>query len=231
MNQDDEATPATDVAESEVAASDVVQPADTVESLQEQLAAAQAKIGEEAEHATDYMHRWQRTSADFANFRRRNEQEREDMLRFANQMLVTQLLAVVDNFERAFTTIQREIRTLSWVSGVHLIYQQLSGLLIQQGLEPVDPKDGDSYDPNYHEAVMYEPVDGKEDGTILTVFQTGYRMHGRLLRPALVKVAQGSVKAQTVPPAEPTIGTPSSTGAETSGTASDDESNAAGDQV
>lgn len=163
--------------------------------LRRQLAELQSRLEQETAQATDYMHRWQRSAADFINYKRRAEQERDESTRFANQALVTQLLAVLDNFERAFMTLPRELLTLSWVVGVHMLYQQLHGLLMQQGLEPVHPKEEERYDPQQHEAIAYEPATGKADGTIVSTFQTGYRMHSRLLRPALVRVAQGDTQA------------------------------------
>lgn len=177
---------------------------DDLAVLRQRLRELEERAEKEAAQATDYMHRWQRVAADFSNFKRRTEQERDDLVKFSNQMLIGQILAVVDNFERAFTSIPRELRSLSWISGVDLIYQQLYGVLMQQGLEAVAPAQNERYDPQVHEAISYEPADGKEDGVIVRVYQTGYRLHGRLIRPALVTVAQGAPAAQ---PAEPPAAT------------------------
>jgi len=183
------------------------QEADELTSLRRQVQELKERADAEESQASDYMHRWQRVAADFANFRRRTEQEREDLVKYANQVLIGQVLTVLDNFDRAFTSIPKELRSLSWISGVDLIYQQLYGVLMQQGLEAVSPAQDERYDPQLHEAISYEPIDGKEDGAIVRVYQTGYRLHGRLLRPALVTVAQGghaaSAEVTTQDNAEP----------------------------
>lgn len=194
-----EATAEASVQETPEAAAAESQEADELTSLRQRVQELEERAQKESEQATDYMHRWQRVAADFANYKRRTEQERDDLVKFANQVLIGQLLTVLDNFERAFTSIPRELRSLSWISGVDLIYQQLYGVLMQQGLEAVAPGEGERYDPQLHEAISYEPADGKEDGAIVRVYQTGYRLHGRLVRPALVTVAQGGRSASPEP--------------------------------
>ncbi len=194
--QHDQTTPMADEARladdetSDIAASSGSAGAD-VDILRQEVDRLQARLGQESAQATDYMHKWQRSAADFINYKRRSDQEREDLTRFANQAIITQLLAVLDNFDRAFATIPPDLNSLSWVTGVRMIQQQFHGVLMQQGLQPVVPVEGDAYDPRFHEAVVSEPADDVADGTILSVFQVGYTMHQRLLRPAMVKVARG----------------------------------------
>jgi len=127
-----------------------------------------------------------RTSADFDNFRRRTRQEKEDLQKFANRKLLGDLLPVVDNFERAIqsfdATASDEIKT-----GVEMVYRQLASILQQNGAEEIAAL-GEPFDPNVHDAVMQEPADDGAAGVVSGVLQKGYILHGKVLRPAMVKV-------------------------------------------
>jgi len=131
-----------------------------------------------------------RLHAEFDNYRKRTARERLEQSTIAQADLVTSLLPVLDNFERALANLPQEGDT-AWAEGVQLVHKQLLDVLGQQGLERIDCNQ--PFDPNVHEAVMRETC-GEEvaDGTILQELQPGYLFQGRLLRPSMVKVATRS---------------------------------------
>lgn len=128
-----------------------------------------------------------RLQADFDNFRKRTARERLEQAKLAEAALVTNLLPVLDNFDRALANLPQEADT-SWAEGVQLVHKQLLDVLGQQGLERINC--AQPFDPNIHEAVMREACTNDEaEGTILQELQSGYLYQGRLLRPSMVKVA------------------------------------------
>ncbi len=126
-----------------------------------------------------------RTRAEYENARRRAERERSEYLQFAATDLVRELLPVLDDFERA---LKVETADANYAKGVELIYQRLFENLKKIGLEPIDTA-GKTFDPNHHQAVERVETDEAEDQTILGEFQRGYTFKGKLLRPAMVRVA------------------------------------------
>jgi len=157
-------------------------PALTVEG---QLAAVSADRDRLAVENADLHDRLLRMRAEFDNARRRFEQQRSEYLQFAAMDLVREILPAVDDFERA---MQVETTDTSYAKGVRLIYQRLSEILKKMGLEPLETA-GRRFDPNLHQAVERVPTESAEDQTILLEFQKGYLFKGKLLRPAMVKVA------------------------------------------
>jgi molecular chaperone GrpE len=157
-------------------------PAVTVEGeLQAALAERDKLAGEKAE----LYDRLLRKQAEFENFRRRTERDRSEFLQFAGMDLVRELLPVVDDFERA---LKVESTDQNYAKGVELIYQRLTDILKRMGVEPIEAA-GKRFDPNLHEAVVRTQTDEVEDQTVLEEFQRGYNFKGKLLRPAMVKVA------------------------------------------
>lgn len=148
----------------------------------------QERLKEEQQRAETFYSNWQRTAADFANFKRRTEQERSDASRFASSMLVLSLLPIVDDLERAMGNVPRELTGLTWIDGIHLIYRKLLAMLENQGVAPIEAV-GQPFDPNLHEAVMRAPGD---EGQVLSELQRGYTLQGRVIRPALVTVGTGA---------------------------------------
>lgn len=151
----------------------------SVEELQQQLAA-------KANEAEDYYNRLLRTQADFDNFRRRSRQEREELLKFASEGLITELLPVLDNFDRAFAAADQTGK--DFVSGVQMIYRQLKEVLAKEGLEEIASV-GEEFDPNKHEAIMQVEADAAEN-TIVEEMRKGYSLKGKVIRPSMVKVAK-----------------------------------------
>lgn len=127
-----------------------------------------------------------RLHADFDNFRKRTVRERSEQAIWAEATVVSRLLPVLDNFDRALANLPEE--TVPWIEGVQLVHKQLLDTLCQLGMEIIDCEQ--PFDPNVHEAVMRETCGPDvEDGTILQELQKGYLYKGKLLRPSRVKVA------------------------------------------
>jgi molecular chaperone GrpE len=137
------------------------------------------------EEKNDLMDRLLRRQAEFDNFRRRAERERSDLLEYAHTDSVRAILPILDDFERALKT---ETADKEYERGMQLIYQRLSEALKKLGLEPISAK-GQKFDPHVHHAVDMVETDEVEDHTVLDEYQQGYNFRGRLLRPAMVKVA------------------------------------------
>lgn len=133
----------------------------------------------------DLQDRLLRRQAEFDNFRRRAERERADILEYANTQTVRALLPILDDFERA---LKVESQDKEYARGMNLIYQRLSDALKKLGLEPITSV-GQAFDPNLHHAVDSAENDEVDDHTILEEYQRGYNFRGKLLRPAMVKVA------------------------------------------
>jgi molecular chaperone GrpE len=155
------------------------------ETLEGQLAAVTADRDRLAAEKNELYDRLLRAHAEFDNARRRAERERSDFLQFAAMELVRDILPVLDDFERALKvpTADRE-----YAKGVELIYQRLSDTMKKLGLEPIEAV-GKPFDPNLHQAVERVETEEAGDQTVLGEFQRGYHFKGKLLRPAMVRVA------------------------------------------
>ena len=157
------------------------------EELQSEVAAAQEALAGKDEELQQVRESLARARADFANFRRRTQQEQEEQAKFGTALLVAEFLPILDNFERAMDTIPRELRFFSWLQGVDLVHQMARNVLEKRGLQPIDTQDK-PFDPNYHEVVLREGEDDDGEVVVLEELQKGYVMYDRVLRPSLVKV-------------------------------------------
>jgi molecular chaperone GrpE len=155
------------------------------ETLEGQLAVVTAERDQLVSEKAELGDRLLRARAEFDNARRRAERERSDFLQFASMDLVGDLVPVLDDFERA---LRVETSDRNYAKGVELIYQRLFETLKKMGLEPIETA-GRKFDPNLHQAVERVETADAEDQTILEEFQRGYNFKGKLLRPAMVKVA------------------------------------------
>jgi molecular chaperone GrpE len=161
--------------------------ADTVEvsDLAQQLAAVteeRDKLEAEKKTLADRLVRFQ---AEFDNFRKRVDRERMELLEFASMDAVRNILPMTDDFERA---LRSEVTDKEFVRGLEMIYQRLMEALTKLGLQPI-PAEGEKFDPNLHHAVNKEQSEEYEEDAILEEYQKGYYFKGRVLRPAMVKVA------------------------------------------
>ena len=160
---------------------------DMIEELRSEIATAEETLAAKDEDLQQVREALARARADFANFRRRTQQEQEEQAKFGTALLVAEFLPILDNFERALDTIPRELRFFSWLQGIDLVHQMARNVLEKRGLEPIDTQDK-PFDPNYHEAVLREGEDDGSDVVVLEELQKGYVMYDRVLRPSLVKV-------------------------------------------
>ncbi len=168
------AQPASPAGEEELEA-----PVPTLLELQEQLSDAQSR-------AADYKDGWQRSVAEFQNYRRRMEAEKADTYRMAVGSIIKRYLPVLDDMERALGTRPAD---LPWADGIELICRKLQSILEAEGLKRIEAV-GQKFDPNFHEAISQEPVEGVESGTVVGVIRNGYMLGDQVIRPAMVRVAQ-----------------------------------------
>ena len=138
---------------------------------------------EEAEEAES--ERYMRLMAEFQNYKRRVAKEKSDIHAYANEKIIGELLPVLDNFERALDAEGGDIE--AYAKGMQLIFEQLKKALENAGLAEIKAVD-EEFNPNVHNAVMTESVDDKEDGVITKVFQKGYTLKDKVIRPSMVVV-------------------------------------------
>ena len=150
-----------------------------------QIAALAAERDQLITEKTELKDRLLRALADFENFRRRAERDRSEFIQYAAAELVRDLIPILDDFGRA---MKAETTDKEYAKGVELIYQRLFENLKKAGLEPIEAA-GKSFDPNLHQAVDRVQSEDWPDQTVLQEYQSGYNFKGKLLRPAMVKVA------------------------------------------
>jgi molecular chaperone GrpE len=147
-----------------------------------------AELAAEREKAETYYRNWQRSAADFINYKRRIEQERGESARFAGAALVINLLPVYDDLDRAVSTVDANLAGLNWVQGVMAIHKKFSQLLQAMGVTEVAAA-GEQFDPALHEAISSQ---SGPEGKVLHVVQKGYALSDKVIRPAMVIVGDGS---------------------------------------
>lgn len=160
--------------------------AEDVETLQKALT-------EESERAEKYLASWQRSQADLANYKQRSEQERRETIEFANSALISSLLPVIDDLDRAMVSVPTGLEKSSWTEGIRLIYNKFKTILRSQGLTEIEAR-GEPFDPRLHEAVMQQEG---EEGVVVDETQKGYKLRDRVIRPSLVIVGTGSGSDET----------------------------------
>jgi len=151
-----------------------------IHDLEQQLETATGK-------ADEHLYNWQRTAADFANYKRRTDEERASATRFSAALLIGKLLAVLDDLDRALANVPADADD-AWIEGVRLVERKLRGVLESEGVTPIEAV-GKPFDPNLHEAVAHEETTDHPDNEVIGEVQRGYLLHDRVLRPSLVRVA------------------------------------------
>ena len=154
--------------------------AERIELLERELTEARAA-------SEEHLYNWQRSAADFANFKRRTDDERATMGQFTNALLIGKLLTVLDDFDRALESVPSEAHD-AWIEGVKLTERKLRGVLESEGVTAIEAL-GEPFDPNLHEAVAHEETVDHPDNSVIGEVQRGYRLHDRVIRPSLVRVA------------------------------------------
>jgi molecular chaperone GrpE len=157
--------------------------AELIERISELESELEKVRGQDEEHTRS----WQRAAADFANYRRRVEEERGVMAQFSNAVLISKLLSVLDDFDRALASVPEDTHE-GWVDGIRLVERKLHSVLEGEGVSPIEAA-GKPFDPNLHEAVVHEETTDYPDNLVIEEVQRGYRLGDRVLRPALVRVA------------------------------------------
>lgn len=153
------------------------------DQLEDELTRAREEAGRHLETA-------QRLQAEFDNYRKRMAREQEDAIKRAGQRIVSEVLPALDNLERALAHAEESGESTGFVAGVEMVRQQILDVFAKEGVERIDPV-GEPFDPNEHQAVGQANRDDVPEGTCVDMYQCGYRMHGRVLRPASVVVSTG----------------------------------------
>jgi molecular chaperone GrpE len=173
-----------------VATEEISEEAALITQLREELAAAQAK-------ADDYLDKFQRGAAEFQNSRRRLENQQAEEIERASGALIARLLPVLDDLDLAFQNLPSELQSaesdettaqqVAWLQGFRQIRKKLFDVLADKGLSAIDTSG--EFDPNQHEAISSEPSEETPSGHVIAEVRAGYTYKGRVLRPALVRVA------------------------------------------
>lgn len=156
----------------------------------EELNGLQKQIADLKTQSDEYLSGLQRERADFANYKRRVDLEQQSTYQYALADLVKPFLVVIDDLERALKHTPNNEDFKSWISGISLIYQKLIQTIENQGVERLQIKPGDEFDPLRFEAVTHEETPDFENGQVIEVLQSGYKIKDRIIRPALVRVAK-----------------------------------------
>lgn len=151
-----------------------------IETLEKQLEEAESKVSE-------YKDGWMRSQAEFQNYRKRIERDNEMTYASMKGDIIKKVLPVLDDLERALQN--RPSNSGAWVSGIELIQKKLLSILEAEGVKRIEAV-GAVFDPNFHEAISHEPIVGVQSGHVIAVVQNGYVLSERVIRPALVRVAQ-----------------------------------------
>lgn len=137
----------------------------------------------------EYLAGWQRERADFLNYKKEELVRVEQLLRYADTGLILKLLPILDNFEVSEKKLPKDLKKDKNIKGLLQIKTQIKDLLKAKGIEPIECL-GDKFDPSLHEIAEAVEMKGKEPGAIIEELQKGYKIHGKILRPAKVKVTK-----------------------------------------
>jgi len=165
------------------------------EEATDEQATLAAELEEARGQAAEYLDGWQRARAEFANYRRRQEQQRKQMDVAAKSDVLFHLLPVMDDLGRACEAVPEGIEGGSWITGLSMVHQKWLTALHKVGVSVLSDEPGDAFDPSIHEALTHEPSQEFDEGSIIQVVQRGYKLNDVILRPAQVRVSSGKVQA------------------------------------
>jgi molecular chaperone GrpE len=160
------------------------------ESVEFEAGELESELGEARRRAEEYLNDLRRLAADFDNYRKRVAREAQTLTQRSSESIVSELLPVLDNLERAVDASEHH-EEAQVAEGVALVRQQLADLLRRRGLEEIEAQPGEAFDPHMHEALSQQPSEHPE-GTITAVWQRGYRLGDRVVRAARVVVSSGA---------------------------------------
>jgi len=156
----------------------------------DELTELRQELGQVKAREAEYLDGWQRSRAELANARKRFQRDQEQAYAHAQAGVLTRILPIVDDLERAFETLPHNLSGLTWIQGVLLIQRKLQALLEQAGVTPIEATQQE-FDPLAHQAVTHEPSATVPAGVVIAELQRGYKLGDRVLRPAMVRVSSG----------------------------------------
>ena len=172
------------MAEGEEAMAEVKEIHEEVEELKEEVSA-------EAKELAEFKDKFYYVAAEMENMKKRHERDMQSQVKYGNEKVLKGLLDVVDNLERTATAIENDEdeKVKNIFTGIDMVQKQFLEVLKNNGLEQIDAI-GKTFDPNFHEALAQQPVEGKEDQEVIQIYQQGYMLNGRLLRAAKVVIVK-----------------------------------------
>ena len=173
------------------------------QAVGQEIEALEGQVVEARKERDEYLVALQRERAEFQNFKRRTAEQREATLGLAAEGLIRKVLNLADDFDRAIETRPDAVSDDPWVEGIAAIDRKLRQLLESEGVTPIDLAPGARFDPREHEAVANVPGTGRPDGEIVGELRRGYKLRDRVIRPAMVAVAQQDTDTQALPHDEP----------------------------
>ncbi|MBM7623142.1 nucleotide exchange factor GrpE [Sporohalobacter salinus] len=159
------------------------------ENLEKRIEDLEEDLERSEREKEEYINKLQRQRADFSNYKKRVEKEKNKLKENATKELVSELLPILDNFERALSSSAEDQNLADFMEGMDMISRQLFNVLKKEGLEVI-PTVGEEFDPNIHEAVAKEPSEEYESGIVIEELQKGYLFNDQVLRAAMVKIAE-----------------------------------------
>jgi molecular chaperone GrpE len=160
------------------------------EELKKEIEKLKKKLEEAEKLKEEYLISWQRARADLLNYKREEAERILDLIKKANINLLSKFFPILDNFEMAEKKIPEDLKENENVKGLLLIKTQIKDFLKSQGIEEIEVKIGEKFDPNWQEVVEEVEREGEESGTVVEEVQKGYKIEGKILRPAKVKVVK-----------------------------------------
>jgi molecular chaperone GrpE len=157
-----------------------------LEELQKRVEEAEARARDLEARSAENLDGWQRAVAEFQNYKKRIDRDRENDKAIMKGDLIKRVLPVLDDLQRA---LQNRPEGDAWANGIELIQRKLQQILESEGLKRIEAEGAD-FDPNFHEAISYEAADGLESGRVIAVVQNGYMLGDYVVRPAMVRVAR-----------------------------------------
>jgi molecular chaperone GrpE len=154
----------------------------------EEIDKLREELNEIRTKADEYLDGWQRSRADFSNYKKRVERDQAQVYQMAVGSILKRYLDVTDDLERALKNKPKKGDGAAWAEGIELVYRKMLALLESEGLKQMDAG-GQIFDPNLHEAISQEPSPEHESGQIIEVVKQGYVIGDRVIRPALVRIA------------------------------------------
>lgn len=157
-------------------------------SLEEKVLTLEAELKQSKDQANEYFTHLQRLQADFDNYRKRTQKEKEETVKYAAERIVEAMLPILDNFERAINSTRTNQDFNAFSQGVEMIFKQMQNTLAKEGLTAIEAV-GQTFDPNLHEAVLQVDSEDYPENTVVEELQKGYYLKEKVLRPSMVKVS------------------------------------------